>query len=217
MPSVLRLLRGMPDGRRLGDAVTGAAARALGAFGGAAREAIPDLRGLLATDCAVAAADALWSVTDEADAVVPVLLRKLTDHGGGRYLPAAAADVLGRLGQAARTAMPGLRRMTGSGAASERVAAACAVWRITGQPDGDQVLPVLRSAWVEHPRTRTTIAGCVAALGPRGAPLHDLLRAELTSPRRHHAAAGGYAGHDVHEDEELLRVCRGALGREGGR
>ncbi|GGW64738.1 HEAT repeat domain-containing protein [Streptomyces caelestis] len=217
VPSVLRLLRGMPDGLRLRDAVTGAAVRALAAFGSAAREATPDLRGLLETDCAVSAADALWSVTGEADAVVPVLLRKLTDGGRGRYQPAAAADVLGRLGPAARTALPALRRMAGSGEVSERTAAACAVWRITGEPEQEQVLPVLRSAWAEHPRTRTAIAGCVAALGPTGAPLHDLLRAELTSPRRHRATAGGYAGHDIHEDEELLRVCREALGREGGR
>ncbi|MEU0389274.1 HEAT repeat domain-containing protein [Streptomyces chartreusis] len=216
LPSVLRLLRGMPEGLRLRDSVTEAAVRALGAFGGAAREAVPDLRGLLETDSAVAAADALWSVTGEAEAVVPVLLRKLTEPGSGRYRPAAAADVLGRLGPAARTALPGLRRMTGSGEASERAAAACAVWRITGEPEREQVLPVLRAAWTEHPRTRPAIAGCVAALGPRGAPLHDLLRAELTSPRRHRADSGGYDSHDIHEDEGLLRVCRGVLGREGG-
>lgn len=216
VPSVLRLLRGMPDGLRLRDAVTEAGVRALGALGSASREAIPDLRGLLETDCAVAAADALWSVTGEADAVVPVLLRKLTDGGRGLYRPAAAADVLGRLGPAARAALPALRRMTGSGEASERAAAACAVWRITGEPGQDQVLPVLRAAWAEHPRTRTTIAGCVAALGPTGAPLHDLLRAELTSPRRHRADSCGCDSHDIHEDEGLLRLCRGALRREGG-
>ncbi|MET9685605.1 HEAT repeat domain-containing protein [Streptomyces coeruleorubidus] len=216
VPSVLRLLRGMPDGLRLRGAVTEAAVRALGAVGSAAYEAIPDLRGLLETDCAVAAADALSSVTGEAHAVVPVLLRKLTEGGRGRYGPAAAADLLGRLGPAARTALPALRRLTGSGEASERAAAACAVWRITGEPEQEQVLPVLRAAWTKHPRTRTTIAGCVAALGPAGAPLHDLLRAELTSPRRHRADSGGCDSHDIHEDEGLVRVCRGVLGREGG-
>ncbi|MEU0250163.1 HEAT repeat domain-containing protein [Streptomyces sp. NPDC006235] len=226
VPSVLRLLRGMPDGLRLRSAVTGAAVRALGAFGGAAREAVPDLRGLLETDCAVAAADALWSVTGEAEAVVPVLLRRLTEPGSGRCRRAsataatAAADVLGRLGPAAAAALPGLRRVTGSGEASERAAAACAVWRIAGEPEREReeehILPVLRAAWVEHPRTRTTIAGCVAALGPRGAPLHDLLRAEVASPRRHRADCSGYDRHAIHEDEGLLRVCRVALGREGG-
>ncbi|MFD6168626.1 HEAT repeat domain-containing protein [Streptomyces coeruleorubidus] len=216
VPSVLRLLRGMPDGLRLRDAVTEAAVRALGAVGRAAHEAIPDLRGLLETDCGVAAGDALWSVTGEGDAVVPVLLRELTDGGRGRHRPAAAADVLGRLGPAARTALPALRRMTGSGEASERASAACAVWRITGEPEQEQVLPVLRTAWAEHPHTRTAIAGCVAALGPTGAPLHDLLRAELTSSRRHRADSGGCDSHGIHEDEGLLRMCRGALSREGG-
>jgi HEAT repeat protein len=214
VPTVLRLLRGMPDGLRLRDAVTEAAVRALGAWGGAAREAVPDLRGLLETDCSVAAADALWSVTGEADAVVPALLRSLTDGGRGRYRPAAAADVLGRLGPAARTALPALRRMTGSGEASVRAAAACAVWRIAREPEQEQVLPVLRAAWAEHPRIRTTIARYVAALGPAGTPLHGLLRAELTSPRRHRADSGGCGGHDIREDEELLRVCRGAVSRE---
>ncbi|WP_346345675.1 HEAT repeat domain-containing protein, partial [Streptomyces sp. SID5643] len=100
LPAVLRLLRGLPDDLRRRDAVTEAAVRALGVFGGGAREAIPDLRGLLETDCAVAAADALWSVTGEADAVLPVLLRELTGPASDRRRRAAA--VLGRLGPAAR-------------------------------------------------------------------------------------------------------------------
>ncbi|MEU0220851.1 HEAT repeat domain-containing protein, partial [Streptomyces sp. NPDC006265] len=54
-PAVLRLLRGVPDGGRQREAVTAAAVRALGVLGGAAREAIPDLRGLLRTGSAVAA------------------------------------------------------------------------------------------------------------------------------------------------------------------
>ncbi len=212
LPAVLRLLRGMPEELPGRDAVTGAAVRALGAFGGAAREAIPDLRGMLETGCAVAAADALWSVTGDADAVLPVLLRESGDPASGPHRRAAAADVLGRLGPAARPGLPGLRRMTGSGDASERVAAACALWRTADE--SDEALPVLRSAWAEHPRTRTTIAGCVADLGPAGAPLHDLLRAELASPRRHVVAPGG---HGIHADLRLLRVCREALTGPGHR
>ncbi|MET9812304.1 HEAT repeat domain-containing protein [Streptomyces sp. NPDC006355] len=219
LPVVLRLLRGMPEELPGRDGVTGAAVRALGAFGSAAREAIPDLRGLLATDCAVAAADALWSVTGEADAVLPVLLRESADSRSGPHRRAAAADVLGRLGPAARPAWPELRRMTGSGDAWERVTAACALWRTAGEPE--EVLPVLRSAWAEHPRTRTAIAGCVAALGPAGAPLHDLLRAEVASPRRHLTGPGGRpltaapGGHGIHADLGLVRVCREALAGPG--
>ncbi|MFD5161129.1 HEAT repeat domain-containing protein [Streptomyces hawaiiensis] len=210
IPAVLRLLRGMPDGLGRRDTVAEAAARALGAFGGAAREAVPELRGLLGTGCAVAAAEALWSVTGDADAVLPVLLRELTGTGGGRRRRAAA--VLGRLGPAARPALPGLREMAGSGDAWARATAACAVWRTAGEPE--QFLPALRSTWVEHPRTRGTIAECVVALGPVGAPLHDVLRAELASPRRHRTDSGG---HGIREDLGLLRACREALtGRVNG-
>ncbi|MFJ8050560.1 HEAT repeat domain-containing protein [Streptomyces luteogriseus] len=207
-PAVLRLLRGMPDGLRQRETVTAAAVRALGVLGGAAHEAIPDLRGLLRTDSAVAAADALWSVTGDADAVLPVLLRELSITGSGHRRHAAA--VLGRLGPAARPALPGLREMAATGDAWTRTAAACAVWRTAGEPE--QCLPVLRSAWVEHPRTRRPIAECVSVLGPAGAPLHDVLRAELAAPRRHRSDSGG---HGLREDLALLRVCREALAGQG--
>ncbi|GAB2852129.1 hypothetical protein GCM10027074_18610 [Streptomyces deserti] len=204
VPAVLRLLHGMPEGLRLRDSVVASAVRALGAFGAGAREAIPVLRDLLVAECAVAAADALWSVEGDAEAVLPVLLREMADERGRRR--AAAAEGLGRLGRAARPALPGLRRLAGSHDAWERTAAACAVWRITGEPE--PVLEVLRSAWTEHAPTRAPIAACVAAMGPSGAPLHDLLRPELAAPRRHLAGSGGFGSHDVHEDERLLRWCR---------
>ncbi|WMD07096.1 HEAT repeat domain-containing protein [Streptomyces sp. FXY-T5] len=207
-PAVLRLLRGMPDALPRRDAVTAAALRALGVLGGAAREAIPDLRGLLRTDSAVAAADALWSVTGDPDAVLPVLVRELSRTEGGHRLHAAA--VLGRLGPAARPALPGLRELAASDDAWARTTAACAVWRTAGE--AERLLPVLRSAWVEHPRTRRTIAECVLALGPAGAPLHEALRAELAAPRRHRGDAGV---HGIREDLALLRVCREALAGPG--
>ncbi|MCX3290349.1 HEAT repeat domain-containing protein [Streptomyces sp. NEAU-H22] len=207
-PAVLRLLRGMPDALPRRDAVTAAALRALGVLGGAAREAIPDLRGLLRTDSAVAAADALWSVTGDPDAVLPVLVRELSRTEGGHRLHAAA--VLGRLGPAARPALPGLRELAASDDAWARTTAACAVWRTAGE--AERLLPVLRSAWVERPRTRRTIAECVLALGPAGAPLHEALRAELAAPRRHRGDAGV---HGIREDLALLRVCREALAGPG--
>ncbi|MEG8274826.1 HEAT repeat domain-containing protein [Streptomyces sp. AHA2] len=209
LPSVLRLLRGMPERTRGRDAVTDAAVRVLGAFGDAAHEAAPDLRTLLGTSSAVAAAEALWSVTGDADAVVPTLMREVA--GPGRDRRRRAAAVLARLGPAARPALPVLRRMAGSGDPSDRAAAACALWRSTGEPD--PVLPVLRAVWAGHPHTRPVIAGCTAALGPRGAPLHDLLRAELSSSRRHRADLPG--SHVLHEDLALLRSCREALGGGG--
>ncbi|WP_369193915.1 HEAT repeat domain-containing protein [Streptomyces djakartensis] len=206
LPSVLRLLRGMPERARGREAAVHAAVGALGALGGEAHEAVPDLRALLETGCAVAAAEALWSVTGDADAVVPTLLREVT--GTGRDRRRRAAAVLARLGRAARPVLPELRRMAGSGDPSDRATAACAVWRTTGE--ADRVLPVLRAGWSDHPHTRVVIAGCAAALGPGGTPLHDLLREELASPRRHRADLAG--GHALHEDLVLLRLCGEALG-----
>ncbi|MEU1267685.1 HEAT repeat domain-containing protein [Streptomyces sp. NPDC005799] len=210
VPEVLRLLLGVPDGLRLRESVVESAVRALESFGAGSCAAAPALRGLLDTGsavAAVAAAGALWSVEGDAAAVLPVLVRELTSGGGqGRR----AAEPLGRLGAAARTALPELIRMTGSHELWERMAAACAVWRISRDPE--PAVPVLRAAWAQNPHTRVPIATCVAELGPEGALLHDLLCTELTARRRHQAALGGYGSHDIHADEQLLRVCREAVG-----
>ncbi|WP_328505036.1 HEAT repeat domain-containing protein [Streptomyces sp. NBC_00457] len=208
VPGVLRLLLGLPEEARLRDVLVKHAAGVLGVLGGAAREAIPALRGLLDGESAVPAADALWSVEADVKVVLPVLLRELTI--GDAYRRRAAADVLARLGPAARPALAGVRPMTESDSVWERTSAACAIWRITGVPD--PVLAVLRSVWAEHPYTRLTVAECVAAMGPTGAPLHDLLRAELASVRRHQVHSDTYGGQDLVDDERLLRVCRGVLG-----
>ncbi|MDN0196510.1 HEAT repeat domain-containing protein [Streptomyces sp. S.PNR 29] len=210
VPAVLRLLLGTPEDLRMRDSVMASAVRTLGTFGHAAREAIPVLRGLLEGEYAVAAAEAVWTIEGDAEAVVPALLRALADEGG--HQRGRAAEVLARLGPSARPALPGLRGLAGSGSVSERTAAACALWRI-GQ-DPDPAIPVLRSAWAEHPQTRGSIAACVATMGPAGAPLHDLLRSELAAARRHQADSGGYGSHDIHEDERLLRDCRRAVADE---
>jgi HEAT repeat protein len=207
VPEVLRLLLGVPDGLRLRESVVESAVRALESFGAGSCAAIPALRGLLDTGSAVAAAGALWAVEGDASAVLPVLLRELTS---GQGQSRRAAETLGHLGPAARTALPELTRMTKSDGLWERMAAACAVWRIGGDPD--PAVPVLRAAWAQNPHTRVAIATCVEELGPDGAPLHDLLHTELTARRRHQAALGGYGSHDIHADEQLLRVCRGAVG-----
>jgi HEAT repeat protein len=78
--------------------------------------------------------------------------------------------------------------------------AAEAVWRIAG--DAEQALPVLRNAWTGNKHTRTHVAGIIVAMGETGQPLHDLLEAELRSPRRHA---------EVAVDEQLLRTCRSVV------
>ncbi|MFD4623263.1 HEAT repeat domain-containing protein [Streptomyces sp. NPDC058475] len=208
LPEVLRLLHASPRELRRRDWLVEALARTVKAFGAVAREAIPALRELLDSECAVSAADALWSVEGDIGSVLPVLLRELTSEGaaGGHR---AAATALGRLGPLAAPAIPALRSLADSTEVWDRTAAACALWDITGNPE--PVLPVLRSAWRQNSYTRGTIAAHLARMGTAGAPAHDLLHAELAAPRRHRARSGGYGSHDILEDERLLGSCRAAL------
>jgi hypothetical protein len=211
VPEVLRLLHGTPRELRLRDALVRALARTLGAFGTPAREAIPALRELLTGENAVSAADALWSLEGDAEAVLPPLLRALAPEPDAGS-PRTAAEVLGHMGAAAGPALPGLRRLTDSAEVWERTAAACALWDIAGDPE--PVLPVFRAAWRQNPYTRRTITACLVRMGGAGAPVHDLLRTELASPRRHRARSGGHGSHDVLDDELLLRDCGTALGTD---
>jgi hypothetical protein len=207
VPEVLRLLHGTPGELRRRDWLVEALARTLGAFGAGAREAIPALRELLESECAVTAAAALWAVEGDPNAVLPLLIRELAKAGEGR--PRAAAEALGRLGPLGAPALPGLRRLTDSADVWERTAAACALWDVAGDPE--PVLPAFRAAWRQNAYTRGTIAACLSRMGPAGAPAHDLLRTEHATPRRHLARSGGYSSHDILEDERLLSACRAAL------
>jgi len=204
VPEVLRLLRGMPDGVRFRQRVVESAVRALDVFGVGAEGVVPVLRGLLESESAGVAAGALWSVEENASAVLPSLLRELSSSDGQRRR--IAADVLARVGAPARVASDGLARMIGAECEEERVAGARALWRVTG--DAERVLPVLRSAWTGQPCVRGTVAACLVGMGTAGAPLHDLVEAELAAPRRHLAWAGGHGSQDVLEDERLLDICR---------
>ncbi|MFJ3898464.1 HEAT repeat domain-containing protein [Streptomyces sp. NPDC090083] len=207
VPEVLRLVGGMADGVRLRPRVVESAVRALDVIGAGAEEVVPVLRGLLDSGCAGLAAGALWSVEGDASAVLPLLIRELAEADAERRR--VAAEMLGRLGSSARAATPELARMAGAGCVWERVAAGCALWRVGGE--ADRVLPVLRSAWVEQPGVRGAVAACLADMGRAGAPLHDLVTAELGAPRRHLVRSGGHGSQDVLEDERLLRVCREVL------
>ncbi|MGW7821558.1 HEAT repeat domain-containing protein [Streptomyces puniciscabiei] len=207
VPEVLRLLPGAPGepGAR-DDAVAGRVIATLEALGATAR-AVPALRALLGTRHAAAAAGALWSAQRDASVVLPVLLRELTE--GEPASRGVAAGQLGRLGPAARAALPALHRTARSRHARERVPAACAVWHIAADPE--PVLPVLREAWAHDPRTRRAIARCLTAMGPAAAPLRHLAAAELAAPRRHLAQAGGGGVRHIAKDEALLSACREVL------
>ncbi|GGX02848.1 hypothetical protein GCM10010297_25840 [Streptomyces malachitofuscus] len=207
VPVAVRMVNGMPGDLRLRDMLVASALRLLAAAGAAAREAIPALRALLPGESGVAAAEALWAVEGDPEAVLPVLLAALEVPAGRTRR--AAAEALGRLGPAGRPGLPGLRRLTRSADLWERTSAAQALWQVAGEPES--AVDVLRAAWAENPHTRRPTAALAVRLGPAGAALHGLLRAEAASPRRHTAGSGGYGSHDVHGDEELLRTCRQAL------
>ncbi|NEA58907.1 PBS lyase [Streptomyces sp. SID13666] len=211
-PEVLRILRGAPKARR--DWLLCSAIRALARFGDAARDALPDLRALVADpgSCiALEAASALWAI-ERNTAVLPVLLAHL--NSDSPHTRRSAAEALGELGPAAAGAAPRLRELLADPAVWMRVDAAVALWRVSG--DAGPVLPVLRSAWAENVHTRTVIAGCLAGIGPAAAGAAPLLRDELAAVRRHNNEGDHYGTLDVCADEKLLLACRRALSRISG-
>lgn len=131
-PEVLRVLRGAPDYR--GEWLRTAALRALGSFGPAAREAVPELRALIrrpGTASATEAAEALWAISGDADAVLPVLIEGLQSHHV--HDRRAAAVALGALGTRAAVVAPRLRGLLAHEELWLRVDAAIALWEVSGR------------------------------------------------------------------------------------
>ncbi|MFE9362605.1 PBS lyase [Streptomyces sp. NPDC006978] len=213
-PEVLRVLRGAPEYR--GEWLRTAALRALGSFGPAARCAVPELRRLmLRPGAATEAAQALWAVTGDAAAVLPVLAEEL--RAEQVHDCRAAASALGGLGRRAEAVAPRLRALLAHEELWLRVDAAIALWEVSGRT-GESV-PVLLAAWEKNRHVRVRVAECLARMGPAGAgsDAAQVLRAELLSVRRHNAMDGGYGSHDTHEDEKLLALCRRALPGDTGK
>ncbi|MFI1185084.1 HEAT repeat domain-containing protein [Streptomyces californicus] len=209
-PEVLRVLRGAPEYR--GEWLRTAALRALGSFGPAAREAVPELRALLRSPVAAArteAAEALWAVSGDAETVLPVLSEGLrADQAHDRRTAAAA---LGALGPRAEAVAPRLRALLAAGEPWLRVDAAIALWRVTGR--SGEATEALLADWERSRHVRVRVAECLAGTGPvpAGSAAAHVLRSELASVRRHNAMDGGHGSHDIHEDEKLLALCRTAL------
>lgn len=211
VPEVLRVLRGAPANRR--DWVRESALRTLAAFGPAAQEAVPDMRGLLAAESATvatAAARALWAAEGDLGEVLTALERWLRPGVSGADW-CSAAQALGEIGPAAASAAPAL----GPGLASRdlwvRVRSAAALWRVSG--DAAAALPVLLAAWEENRHARVDVAECLAEMGPAASGAQLVILTELTRRRRHNAREGASGSHDIPLDEKLLTVCRAALAR----
>lgn len=209
-PEVLRVLRGAPEYR--GEWLRTSALRALGSFGSAAHCAVPELRALIrrpGTAAATEAAQALWAVDRDAEAVLPVLIEGLlAEHAHERR---SAVTALGGLGARAETAAPRLRALLSHDELWLRVDAAIALWEVSGR--AEESVPVMLAAWEKNRHARVRVAECLARMGAAGAgsDAAHVLRAELASVRRHNAMDGGYGSHDTYEDEKLLALCRRAL------
>ncbi|MET9953434.1 PBS lyase [Streptomyces sp. NPDC006339] len=210
LPEVLRVLRGAPPNRR--DWVREACLRTLAKFGPVAREdALPDVRGLLASGSAAVssmAARAVWSLDGSVDEALTTLERWLRPGATGADW-CAAARALGAIGPAAVGAAPPLRMGLGARDLWVRVRSAAALWRVEG--DAGAVLPVLLAAWEENRHARVAVAECLAEMGPAASDAEPAIRAELSRRRRHNAREDGAGSHDVHDDEKLLTLCRAAL------
>ncbi|MEU3477506.1 PBS lyase [Streptomyces sp. NPDC033754] len=211
LPEVLRVLRGAPEHRR--DWVREAALRTLAAFGPAAREAVPDLRGLLTAESAAVAtmaARALWAAEGDSGDVLPALERWLRPGSSAPDWCCAALS-LAAIGPAAAGSATALRPGLASRDLWVRVRSATALWRVSGR--ADEALPVLLAAWEENRHARVDIAECLAEMGPAARDAQLTILTELTRRRRHNAREGGSGSHDIHQDEKLLTLCRAALAR----
>ncbi len=102
----------------------------------------------------------LGAIGQAAAAAVPEVLLCL-ERGWGEW---AAASTLGRLGPAARSAEPALRRALDHADADVRASAAWALWRVTGQVEA--TLSVFAAMLDGGPETAATAAELLAELGP---------------------------------------------------
>ncbi|MGW1168584.1 HEAT repeat domain-containing protein [Streptomyces sp. NPDC002550] len=196
-------------------------AAVLGAFahcGPAAAEALPVVRrmwedGTLRDQDRVLVARALWSLTGDAEAVLPVIRENLRSDHWLRWRP--ALELAGALGRSGAVLAPDLRAAIAEGHTGFQAAAA--LWQVTGETE--EALPVLLEQWRTTPARRPDMAACLAGMGPAAAPALPLIRAELSSPRRHSndRPRRGNIRYDVASDEALLADCRRVLAACGER
>jgi hypothetical protein len=236
IPQLLRRLRHLPtDDRR--DHRRDNVIYALSAIGPAATEALPDLLGgpitfvVLESFAAIgadaescvpllrravtsgdqaleaAAARSLWRVAGDPCPALAVADRWLAEDSESVWR--AAADLLAELGQATRTQLTELRRLTRREDRTNwtPLGAAHALWRITGDPG--PLLPVLEQAWTSNSFTKLKVASLWVEVGPAATGARPLLTAELGQIRRLNNASY------VPYDEELLIRCRAALATIG--
>jgi len=112
-----------------------AAAEALGEMGPAAKPALPALRKRLRGEAnmCIAAAAAIWEITGEADEALPGFVHALVAPEWSCRM--RAAEALGRMGHAAKEAIPALEKTTEDQSESVRQAAEKALKTVKGISD----------------------------------------------------------------------------------
>ncbi|WP_328875064.1 HEAT repeat domain-containing protein [Streptomyces sp. NBC_00287] len=187
--------------------------RALARYGPAAAEAAPRLRELAAEtsmpiEIRLNAAGTLMALTGEADRILPLVRDGLeADHWPAL---SAALKATASLGPAGAPLAPRLRELLAGHDAHTDILVA--LWKTTRDVDG--LLPILLDKWTTLPRSRPAITTCLIDMGPAAAPALPLMRAELSSPRRHNNdrrdddSSGLKIRYDVAADEGLLKDCR---------
>jgi HEAT repeat protein len=170
------------------------AAETLGRIGPAAEAALPALREALATEdhhVRLAVALALWRIAGRAGEALPVLLEALSDPGPGEegppwrchfprmpHLPRtqqAAAEALGQMGAAARSALPALRKALRRGDPGLTVAAASALWQIDRQAN-EAVQGLVVALPGADDKTRLAAVQVLGQIGPRARDAVPALR-----------------------------------------
>ena len=106
----------------------------------------------------------------------------LLDTEGSWSAYSDAAHVLAAYGPEAAAALPRLRELMSHHFDWMRIAAAEAVWAVSG--DTETTVPVLVTAWEQNPATARAAAPVLARMGAAAAPAVALARAELDAVRR---------------------------------
>jgi hypothetical protein len=130
-------------------------------------------------------------------------------HTVGSQTPhGRAAEVLDRIGQAAKQAVPELEKLLKSDNLMERAAAAGALWSVDGQAEA--VLPVLMTLleakdlrppanWAARSRHRP---GVLEKLGRMGPAARQAVPAILRVMKEEEDARGDFSGTVIYKDEE---------------
>ncbi|MEU4692428.1 hypothetical protein [Actinoplanes sp. NPDC023714] len=153
---------------------------------------------------ALAAARAIWFVAGDAGDAAAVYDRYLDspEHA------VTAVDGLAELNSRAADRAPRLTRLLkGRSPAPVTVAAARALWRITGNPSSARHLGPI---WNDAPRLRPRIAELWVETG-MGAYAKRYVQAELALTPRHNLTKIGLGPAEVSDDEQLLTHCRRLL------